>query len=94
MSTRLEKELPIFQFHYTFGSLYDTDKELKTMWDNTPKFSADLPHFLQVQDDEISAVVEEHVEKQLSPVYKLNWRTEERVTFQFLFNYYKNLQCL
>jgi len=66
---------PYFWFHYLFEKNCLADNEVKQLWSNTPKISADIPHSLQFAGlfnpltDEIKA----DIDNKISPCYKLMW---------------------
>lgn len=88
---RLERHT-YFWCHYLFGELYQTDPELKNLWDKTPKVSADAPHYflpyektfsraLTVQDKEV-------IDNPNTPVFKLTYRyAEEEITNRSALHY-------
>jgi hypothetical protein len=73
------KVYPYFWFHYLFGFIYHRDARFREMWDSTPKFSADIPHKLQIAGlfNPINDDVRAHLGNKVSPMYKLTWRYQE-----------------
>lgn len=74
--TKIFKVCPYFIFHYMFERLVSKDSECKTIWKNTKKVSADLPHRIQragifspLNEEYKAEIDERHV-----PVYKLTWK--------------------
>jgi hypothetical protein len=74
----LLKVYPYFWFHYLFENIYLSDKQFKEMWDDTPKFSADKPHKLQISGlfESLSKEIKDEIDNKISPVYKLTWKYE------------------
>ena len=66
-----------FFYHYLFGDLYKKDKKFKSIWDSTPKISADFPHFLQKNNllSIPSNIVINHINKK-SLLYKLTYKLD------------------
>ena len=78
--TKILKVYPYFIFHYTFNKVVIEDKGCREEWDLTGEFNADIPHALQhifhkKEENQIKQALA-HIEKKLSPVYKLNWRDD------------------
>jgi Capsular polysaccharide synthesis protein len=67
---------PYHWLHYLFRRIYDHNPAVRTVWDATPKFSADIPHaalrkgLASPVDNEFRRAVDERQ----APLYKLNWR--------------------
>ena len=84
---------PYFWFHYFFKKLYLTKKEVKEVWDNTPKISANGPHtlfdygLLKSLDNKIK----NHIDQKKTPVYKLTWKYDKNnLTKDSVLNYLLN----
>lgn len=71
---------PYYWFHYLFRHLYEQDERFRSSWDATPKFAADVPHaaLRHGLSNTIDDALRRDVDQRRSPLYKLNWRVEER----------------
>ena len=69
---------PHYSFHYMFNRLTRCDPEFATIWDRTPKLSADGPHRLQSHGlgRPPSPQIVAEIEQRRVPVYKLTWRID------------------
>lgn len=67
-----------FWFHYLFEYLYLKDSQCKSIWDQTPKISANIPHKLMHFGLSVKAneEIKNEIENPAAPFYKLNWRVE------------------
>ena len=68
---------PYFWIHYAFEYLFKRKKEFRKIWDNTPKFSADLPHSIQSYGmfrEDIDNEFWNNILQKKCPVYKLSWK--------------------
>jgi hypothetical protein len=74
------KEHLYFWFHYLFNDLYNSDIKFKKLWDLTSKISADEPHYLQSigLTKKLSNQVKNHIDKIKTPIYKLNYKFDEK----------------
>jgi hypothetical protein len=76
--TKVLKVYPYYIFHYTFNKLILKNRACREEWNSSKIFEADVPHSLQklVSDNDQDRIKKalEHIENQMSPVYKLNWR--------------------
>ncbi len=65
-----------FWFHYLFEHLYKTDKTFYSIWDETPKFSANIPHKLMHFgfNSKASTDIRNEIKTPTAPFFKLNWR--------------------
>ncbi|MEM9823671.1 MAG: capsular polysaccharide synthesis protein, partial [Bacteroidota bacterium] len=70
---------PYFWFFYLFEKLYHQNKVFQTIWDQTPKFSADIPH--KIQHFGIFAPLDEAIKKDIDqavdPLYKLTFKFDQ-----------------
>lgn len=80
--TKVLKIYPYFIFHYQFYKLINENKKLKLIWDQTPKISANGPHLPTVLGLANSAGDKERelLTIDSSPVYKLNWRINNKMS--------------
>lgn len=71
---------PYYWFHYLFRHLYQRDERFRSAWDAVPKFTADVPHaaLRRGLSNTIDDALRSDIERRRSPLYKLNWRIEER----------------
>lgn len=78
-----------FWFHYLFGTLYDTDIPFQKMWDETPKISADGPHFLQTNNllSDLSPQIIANINGN-TPLYKLTYKIDHNSShiLDYLYN--------
>lgn len=74
--TKIFKVYPFYIFHYMFERLVARDSECKTIWKNTQKVSADLPHKIQVVGlfSPLSEALKAEIDAKQVPVYKLTWK--------------------
>ena len=76
-STRTERHT-YHWCHYLFGDLYQSDKELKAIWDKTVKISADGPHYFLPYEDTfykpLTAEVKDAIDNPVTPVFKLTFK--------------------
>jgi len=74
--TKILKVHPYFWFHFLFERIYLGDEKIKTLWDATPKISADLPHCLQHAGllAPLPLEIKNEIDSGLSPVYKLAFK--------------------
>jgi hypothetical protein len=67
-----------FWFHYLFNELYASDLKFKGAWDDTPKMSADAPHyFLPYEERFFEQITDEKkrlIHQVQSPVFKLTYK--------------------
>jgi hypothetical protein len=70
------KVYPYFWFHYLFAYCYNRDGRFRQLWNDTSKFSADVPHKLQLTGllNQLTDDVKDEIDKKISPVYKLTWK--------------------
>ena len=73
---RMLRVYPYFWFHYLFEYIYLQDNQFREMWDDTPEFSADIPHQLQFIGllNELDKETKAEIDNKKSPVYKLTWK--------------------
>jgi hypothetical protein len=71
---------PYYWFHYLFRHLYERDQRFRSAWDATPKFTADVPHAALRRGlcNTVNGALRRDIDQRSSPLYKLNWRVEER----------------
>lgn len=84
------QRLPYFWLHYSFAYLLTVAPGLKSVWENTPKFSADIPHFFAKQQYGQKSVsfMDVEWESGISPLYKTSYkhfRNEEGLNNPMLF---------
>jgi hypothetical protein len=72
---KYHKVYPYFIFHYMFEKIYHSDSKFKSIWDSTPKISADLPHLPQRWGllNSASESFKEDFKNNPSYLYKLFW---------------------
>ena len=77
---RLKKVSPYFWFHYLFTVLLRTNYSIKVNWFKQNALSSDLPHFLTFNGlvSALTPEIKEHIDEKKSPLYKLDWRIEEK----------------
>lgn len=82
-----------FWFHYLFGDLYKNDLVFKKMYDSVKKISADGPHYLQSFNllNDINDNVANHINKGISPLYKLTYKYQDNNNNNSILNYILNL---
>ncbi len=70
------KAEPYFAFHYAFEYLVRRDPELRSIWERTPKISADGPHRLQTVGlrAPVSSELVSEINDAAEPLYKLDWK--------------------
>jgi hypothetical protein len=75
---KILKVYPYFWFHYLFENIYLKDSRFREIWDNTTKFSADIPHRLQTIGlfTPLNEEIKTEINNQTVPVYKLTWKYE------------------
>lgn len=81
-----------FWCHYTFGELYETDKTFKEQWDNTPKISADLPHYFLPYEltfyRKLQSADLHIIDHPPAPVFKLSHRVDlKKITKKSVLHY-------
>jgi len=79
--TRHNEAHQYFWFHGTiFRNMYKNDVKFKYIWNNVPKFSADLPHYLL---NRFLKVLESndnnHIKQKISPLYKLSHKIDHAI---------------
>jgi hypothetical protein len=77
--TKVLKVYPYFWFHYLFEKIYLDDAGVKKIWDDSPKFKADIPHSLQFAGlfNPLNDQIKAEIDDKRSPVYKLTWKYDE-----------------
>jgi hypothetical protein len=68
---------PYFAFAYAFEKLINEDRECARIWSQTPKLSADGPHWLQRAvglQSPASLSVRSEIDRGAVPLYKTTWR--------------------
>lgn len=80
-----------FWCHLLFYELYNTDDKFKNLWDSRCEIDTSIPHFIQGKEmqSKVSEEVKEHIEKRLSPMYKLTYKFDINN-----YNQYSNLAYL
>lgn len=70
---------PYYWFHYLFEKLYRDQSGFKSLWDEVPKVSADIPH--RVWNDglfsELNPNIRRAIDDKRDPLYKLTWKYEK-----------------
>ena len=92
--TKVLKQYPYLWSHYLFEKLYRENAVFKNLWDQTPKFTADIPHRLQTFGlfEPISDELKDEIDNQYAPVYKLSWKRDfNRNTSDSVYSYLKNV---
>ena len=71
--TKILRIYPYFIIHYVFERVISTDYECKTIWNNTKKISADLPHRIQMIGlfSSPNEKIKSEIMKKETPIYKL-----------------------
>jgi hypothetical protein len=89
----IDRISPYFWFHYLFAFLLKFNGEIRRNWIEQSSPSADLPHKLAHSGllKDISPEIKNHIDKSISPLYKLNWRIKEvdiheKSTLHYLLN--------
>jgi len=70
-----------FWFHGTvFGYIYKNDVKFKHIWNNVPKLSANLPHYLlSIFLKVLTPQIYDHIEQKISPLYKLSHKIDPKL---------------
>lgn len=79
--TKIAGVYPYFMFHYLFAQLVDTDAEVRGIWENTVKVSADKPHLVQFKygfTAPVTAEIKQVIDGGTIPMFKLNHRFDQR----------------
>jgi len=69
-----------FWFHMLFADSYQSDNVFKSIWDNTPKYSSDIPHIVQLSIGmltEMNDTIQKRITDTDAPVHKLTYRYDE-----------------
>ena len=69
-----------FWFHMLFVDSYQSDNVFKSIWDNTPKYSSDIPHFIQLDIGmltEMNDTIQNRITDTDAPLHKLTYRYDE-----------------
>lgn len=76
--SKILKIYPYFWFHYLFYKLYTNNSECKLLWDNTIKFSADIPHKMQFfgLNNTITPNLQKDIDACIDPLYKLSLKID------------------
>ena len=74
ISRKLISVYPYFYFHYLFFEGYMKNKDFKNMWDNSKKYSADIPHRLQHFgfNNPITEELKSEIDDKRIPFFKLS----------------------
>lgn len=84
-----------FWFHHLFNFIYQTNDEVRKIWDATPKIAADLPHYFipyeKVFFDPIDYETKKTIEQINTPVFKLSYKYDQTkdtagTVIEYLFN--------
>lgn len=79
VNNKYEKEF-YFWFHMLFTDSYNADNVFKSIWDNTPKYSSDIPHSVQL-DIGMLTQIDDNILKRINdidaPLHKLTYRYDE-----------------
>jgi hypothetical protein len=69
---------PYFWVHYLFDSLYESNPDIKKIWDNVLTIPADDAHSIIFHGIDLkpSKEILTNITQQKVPVYKLSWRTD------------------
>ena len=62
-----------FIHHQLFEELYDTDKSFHDAWDKVPKYTATIPHTLQIKNF-FETNAHEDIDSKRVPLYKLSYK--------------------
>jgi hypothetical protein len=76
---KYEKEF-YFWFHMLFTDSYHSDNVFKSIWDNTPKYSSDTPHTVQLgigMLTEMNDNIQKRITDTEAPLHKLTYRYDE-----------------
>ncbi len=70
------KVYPYYYFHYLFCEAHRNEKEFRTCWDNTVKYSADIPHKLKLFgfNKIASPEIRKEIDQRAAPLYKLSFK--------------------
>ncbi|MGN6645531.1 MAG: capsular polysaccharide synthesis protein [Cytophaga sp.] len=70
-----------FWFHHLFNYIYQTNDEVRKIFDATPKIAADLPHYFipyeKVFFDPIDPETKKMIERINTPVFKLSYKYDQ-----------------
>jgi hypothetical protein len=71
---------PYFWFHYLFRYLCAQDARFRAAWNAVPGFAANVPHgaLCKGLNTPIDASFKREIDQGISPLYKLNWRVDEK----------------
>lgn len=66
-------------FHHHFNKLFFEDPKFREIWDQTKKYSADVPHKLRMAGlrEPLSPSIKQDIDDRRAPMYKLDWRAAE-----------------
>lgn len=77
--SKYDKEF-YFWFHMLFTDSYQSDNVFKSVWDNTPTYSSDIPHIVQL-DIGMLTEMNDNIQKRITdtdaPLHKLTYRYDE-----------------
>lgn len=79
LATKVLKVYPYFWFHFLFEHLYKRDINFKEVWDDTPKFSAEMPNRFKLTAslfEPLNADLKTEIDNKIAPLYKLTWKFE------------------
>ena len=73
-----------FWFFYLFEKLYHNNQTVKTIWDSTPKFSADIPHKIQHFGlfEPLNKMIQADIDQKSDPLYKLTYKYDSQKYYQ------------
>lgn len=89
MIIKLLKIHPYFVFHYMFERLVSTDSEVRSIWNNMIKVSADGPHLIQrygMFSPPTESIIRQ-IEYNRVPLFKLTWNCQGRYSPDTLLYY-------
>ncbi len=86
-----------YWFHDLFKNIYINDDEFKNQWNNVPKISADIPHYILNNNmlNNLTENIKNHIDNKKSPMYKITYKYDinhykENSSLFYLLNHNKN----
>lgn len=78
---KILKIYPYFWFHYLFYEVYTNNSECRLLWDNTIKYSADIPHKMQLfgLNNTLTPSLRKDIDSCVDPLYKLSLKIEYKI---------------
>ena len=73
---KIIKVYPYFIFHYHFAKIIKEDTLFRRIWNETEKYSADIPHKVLSSGllQPLSQEIKQYIDNSQSPLYKLTWK--------------------